>query len=61
MLDAMLDFFYLFIFVAGAAGLGAVKRAGRKFFTSDAGQHHANLGDLVRAVVPVEESPTTRT
>ena len=55
MLDTMLDLFYLFIFVAGAAGLGAIKRAGRKWFTSDARQHPANLGDVVRIVVPVEK------
>jgi len=59
MLDTMLDHFYLFIFVAGAGGLGAVKRAGRKFFTSDEQQHPANVGDLVRVVVPVEESPSS--
>ena len=56
MLDTMLDLFYLFILVAGTAGLGAVKRAGRKFFTSD-----APLWDGNTTHVGERRSLTTRT
>ena len=55
MLDTMLDLFYLFIFVAGAAGLGAIKRAGRKFFTGESERMMRTLGSSSELFVPVEE------
>jgi hypothetical protein len=58
MLETMLDLFYAFIFVAGAAGLAVIATLGTTFTTAgDARRPSASVtGKLVQAVVPLRQA-----